>query len=217
MTNQTASIAGRYDVVEVLGQGGSATAYHVVERGTQRHLALKRLDNYHRADATLAELFEREYHTLNQLAHPRVVRAFDYGFDSGGEAFYTMELLDGGDLRSQAPLPWQTVCTIGYEICSALSLLHSRRLVHRDLTPRNVRLTSDNKAKLIDFGLLSPFGVSNLLAGTPSHVAPEVLNSMSLDGRSDLFSLGATLATFRPARPATRPSLSSARAKVAST
>src|SRR5262249_829667 len=120
------------------------------------------------------------------------VRAYDYGVD-GEQPYYTMELLDGGDLRELSPLPWPDVCSIAYDICSALSLLHSRGLVHRDVTPRNIRRTASGQAKLMDFGLLSPMGETTLLAGTPPFVAPELMGTMSLDGRSDLFALGTTL------------------------
>jgi hypothetical protein len=104
-----------------------------------------------------------------------------------------MELLDGGDLQQLAPLPWRTVCAIGRDIGSALSLLHSRRLVHRDVSPRNVRLTQAGPGKLIDFGAMSAFGPSKLIVGTPPCCAPESLRLQPLDGRTDLFSLGATL------------------------
>ena len=190
-----ACVADRYDVLSALGRGGMGKAYRVRDRTSGAELALKRLTVPGR-QGTVVELFEREFHTLNQLAHPRIVRAYDYGFDpdqDGEHAYYTMELLDGGDLREVAPLPYREVCAIAYDICSALSLLHSRRLIHRDLTPRNVRRTSDGAAKLIDFGLLESFGPANTVAGTPPYVAPELVNKISLDARSDLFSLGATL------------------------
>lgn len=199
-------IAGRYDVLSLLGRGGMAAAYRVRDSATSEVVALKLLMVARDAPkaARIIELFEGEFHTLNQLAHPRVVRAFDYGV-ADGQPYYTMEILDGGDLHELAPLPWQAVCMIAYEICSALSLLHSRRLVHRDVTPRNVRRTADGRAKLIDFGLLAPMGPIGLVAGTPPYVAPELVQSMTLDGRSDLFSLGATLyhaLTGRTAFPA---------------
>jgi serine/threonine protein kinase len=119
-----------------------------------------------------------------------------------GQPYYTMEIFAGGDLHELAPLPWREVCHIAYEICSVLSLLHSRRLLHRDLTPRNVRRTADGTAKLIDFGLLAPMGPTGLIAGTPPYVAPELVQRMSLDCRSDLFSLGATLYHALTARTA---------------
>ncbi|HVW30134.1 MAG TPA: protein kinase [Polyangiaceae bacterium] len=187
-------VAERYEVTELLGRGGMASVYRARDDATGAAVALKLLTADADAKRTVrgVELFEREFHTLVHLAHPRIVRAHEYGFH-GEQPYYSMELLDGGDLRELSPLPWQEVCTVAYEICSALSLLHSRRLVHRDLTPRNIRKTSSGQTKLIDFGLLSPMGETTLLAGTPPFVAPELITTMALDGRSDLFSLGATL------------------------
>ena len=187
-------VADRYEARELLGRGGMASVYRAWDEASERAVALKVLTpgGDDKQAARNVELFEREFHTLVTLAHPRVVQAHDYGFE-GASPYYSMELLDGGDLRELAPLPWQEICTIAYEICSALSLLHSRRLVHRDLTPRNIRRTQAGQAKVIDFGLLSPMGPTSLLAGTPPFVSPELLGTMSLDGRSDLFSLGAAL------------------------
>jgi hypothetical protein len=187
-------VAGRFRLIAPLGQGGAGRAFRACDERTGRELALKVLalpqNPKHAQLAT--EYFEREFHSLKHLAHPRIVQVYDYGVWAG-EPFYSLELLDGGDLSELAPLPWQRVCRVAYDVCSALSLLHSRRLLHRDISPRNVRCTSTGKAKLFDFGLLSPIGVASELAGTPPCVAPELLNRAALDGRSDLFSLGATL------------------------
>src|SRR3982750_2251798 len=104
-----------------------ASVEAAIEVASGRRVALKRLrpqpDDAKRLRN--AELFQREYHTLAQLAHPRIVEVYDYGVDAAG-AYYTMELLDGGDLQEFAPLPWATACAIARDVASALSLLHSR-------------------------------------------------------------------------------------------
>jgi hypothetical protein len=188
------SIAGRYRVIRALGAGGMATVYEVLDTATERRLALKRL--HEQGDVAkrqrTVELFEREFHTLSQLAHPRVVETYDYGVDEGGP-YYTMELLEGGELSQLAPLPWKQACEIARDVCSALSLVHSRRLVYRDLNPRNVHCTRDGRAKLIDFGALCPLGPAKQVVGTPAYCAPETLDFEPLDARTDLYSLGATL------------------------
>ncbi|MDD9943283.1 MAG: protein kinase [Myxococcales bacterium] len=181
-------------MLDMLGRGGMAIVYRARDTASDVTVALKvgHASKDGHTDPRCRDLFEREFHTLNQLAHPRIVRAFDYGLE-GDTPYYTMELLDGGNAGSRAPMPWREACVMAYDVCSALSLLHSRRLLHRDLTPKNVLCTGDGTAKLIDFGLLSSFGPAAIVGGTPPYVAPEVLNSTGLDGRSDLFSLGATL------------------------
>ncbi len=187
-------IAGRYRVESTLGQGGMGVVYQVRDAATGKGLALKQLlaDCGDDEQDPIAELFEHEYHTLAQLSHPRVVEVYDFGKDDQG-AYYTMELLDGGDLHGLSPLPWQQACALLNDVCSVLSLLHSRRLMHRDLTPRNVRCTRDLKAKLIDFGAMVPMGPCKVVVGTPAFTAPETVGQQALDGRADLYSLGATL------------------------
>jgi hypothetical protein len=171
-----------------------ALVYEATDRTTQQRVALKRLQPQPDAlkQTRNLALFEREFHTLAQLAHPRIVRVHDFGIDAEG-AYYVMELLPGRDLQELAPLPWRRACAIARDVCSALSLLHSRRFVHRDLSPRNVRCSEVGPAKLIDFGAMAPFGPTKLLVGTPPCCAPESVHFQSLDGRTDLFGLGATL------------------------
>ncbi len=186
-------IADRYQVTNTLGKGGMAVVYQVIDNSTNRKLALKQLlakKEKDRWDHAAAH-FEHEFHALCQLSHPKIVQVYEYGVGVDGP-YYTMELLDGGDLRERSPLPWIQVCEILRDICSALSLLHSRRLIHRDVSTRNIRCTKDGVVKLIDFGTMVPFGPPKSLSGTPQFAAPEALNRQPLDARTDLFSLGAT-------------------------
>jgi hypothetical protein len=189
-----ARIGERFQVDAVLGRGGMATVYRVTDTAARRSLALKQLDvsggSAPRAD--IVALFEREFLVLAQLSHPRIIEVYDYGIDDRAP-YYTMELLDGGDLRERSPLPWREACSLLSGVCSSLALIHSRRLVHRDVTPANIRCTRDGEAKLIDFGAMAPVGAVASVVGTPAFVAPEVLHRLALDGRADLFSFGATL------------------------
>jgi tetratricopeptide (TPR) repeat protein len=172
-----------------------ATVHRAWDAVAQRRVALKRLtvtnaDSSRRKE--LLALFQGEFHALAQLAHPRVIEVYDYGVDEGGP-YYTMELLDGGDLRGRSPVPWREACALLSGVCSSLALIHSRRLVHRDVTPANVWCTRDGQAKLIDFGAMVPMGAPGAVVGTPAFMAPEVIQKAALDGRTDLYSLGATL------------------------
>ena len=196
-------IGARYDVLERLGHGGMATVYRVRDTRRGGEVALKQLNLS--ADASRARemtaLFEREFYTLAQLSHPSVIAVYDFGLDVHGP-YYTMELLDGGDITSCAPLEPLEACRLFAQVCSSLSLLHSRRFVHRDVSPRNVRLTPGGRAKLIDFGALVEMGPCAQTIGTPAFVAPEVVQHVALDARTDLFSLGATLYFALTGRPA---------------
>jgi serine/threonine protein kinase len=191
---RSAPIGDRFQVDALLGRGGMAVVYRVTEVATGRQLALKQLavpaDAPGRQD--LVALFEREFLTLTQLSHPRVIEVYDYGVDNAAP-YYTMELLDGGDLRERSPLPWRQACELLAGVCSSLALIHSRRLVHRDVGPANIRCTRDGATKLIDFGAMELMGPAQSVVGTPAFVAPEVVHQLPLDGRTDLFSFGATL------------------------
>jgi tRNA A-37 threonylcarbamoyl transferase component Bud32 len=198
-------IAGRYFVEEVLGRGGMATVYRVHDRVNDTRCALKRArPQGARSIVRRQQLLEREYHTLAQLAHPSIIVVYDFGHDEHGP-FYTMELLDGTDLASLGRVDWARCCALLRDVASSLAVLHSRGLLHRDVSARNVRCSERGLAKLIDFGALSSIGVDLEVVGTPPFVAPEAVQMQALDARVDLFALGALgyyLLTGRHAFPA---------------
>ncbi|HKO94744.1 MAG TPA: protein kinase, partial [Polyangiaceae bacterium] len=164
------------------------SVFKVFDESLSSHLALKRPTRS--ATGKDRALFEREYHTLSGMRHPHIVEVYDYGTDAEGP-FYTMELLLGGDLSNASPLPWPEACRILRDTASALALLHARRLIHRDLSARNLWRCPDGRIKLIDFGALAAFGTARDVAGTPPFIAPEALHGEPLDQRTDLYSLGA--------------------------
>ena len=176
-------IDDRYELLEPLGRGGMATVHRAVDRLTGREVALKQLRATGAQGHAVVALFAREFHTLAQLRHPSVISVYDYGLLGGEGPYYTMELLDGGDLRDRAPLPWRQACALVFDVCSSLALLHSRRLLHRDISPRNVRCTRDGRAKLIDFGAMGPMlPGGGQIVGTPAFVPPEAVHRSALDG-----------------------------------
>ena len=198
-------IAERYEVLEQLGKGGMGIVYRVRDRRSGDELALKHLQNRDGAlGARIHRLFELEYRTLSQLSHPHIVAVRDFGFFEG-TPFYTMALLAGQPLSAALPMPWRPACMVLRDVASALSLLHSRRLLHRDVSPANIHLSPDGRATLLDFGTMAAMGLAQNLAGTPPMVPPEALNAQPLDGRADLYALGAVayrLLTGRHAYPA---------------
>src|SRR5687768_11450928 len=207
-SREQARIAGRYLLLEKIGVGGMATVFRALDETSGRAVALKQLT----APAvpgkrkTAEALFEREYHTLVRLKHPRIIEVYDYGLTESGP-YYTMELLDGTDLNQLGKQGHQEACRLLRDVASSLALIHAHRLVHRDVSPRNIRLTRDGRPKLIDFGALSPFGIADDVIGTPPCMAPELLEGHPLDQRVDLFALGAVaywMLTGRHAYPARR-------------
>jgi hypothetical protein len=184
----------RYEALALLGKGGMGAVYRSRDRQSGQIVALKRLTvaTGETRRAQLTELFHQEFRTLAQLAHPHVVRAHDFGIDEHGP-YYTMELLEGHDLHELSPLPWREACTLLRDVCSAVALLHSRHLLHRDLSPKNIQRTRKGRATLLDFGAMMRMGPSKALVGTPPLVPPEAMLQQPLDGRADLYALGGTL------------------------
>jgi hypothetical protein len=199
-------VTARYEIRGLVGSGGSATVHEVFDSVRGMTLAMKRLAGEALLNPSARLLFRREYRTLLELSHPAIVRVYDYGVHQGAP-YYTMEIAAGADVRALSPLPWREACLVLRDVVSALSLLHSRRLVHRDVSAGNVRRSPERRGKLLDFGSLCPMGVAPEIAGTPPFVAPESLDGRPLDGRSDLYSVGALayfLLTGRHAYPVAR-------------
>jgi hypothetical protein len=192
--SESREIAGRYQLRGLLGRGGMAVVHRAYDLRTEREIALKQLElsTNTRVRGLLEHLFESEFRTLAQLTHPSAVEVYDYGLDAHGP-FYTMEILTGSSLADCAPLPWREACALMHDVCSCLAVLHARRLLHRDLTPHNVRRTADGRAKLIDFGAMVTMGPNHQVVGTAAFMAPEVAHRLTLDARADLFAVGATL------------------------
>ena len=176
--------------------------FAALDESTGRRVALKRLSSS--ASAQMATLFEREFYVLSSLKHPRIIEVYDYALDDDGP-YYTMGLLEGSDLRELSPMPANLACRYLRDVASSLALLHARRILHRDISPRNVRTLPDGSCKLLDFGALASFGTTEDIVGTAPAIPPEAVSGLPLDQRADLFSLGALgyyLLTGRHAYPA---------------
>ncbi|MFT3924424.1 MAG: serine/threonine-protein kinase [Myxococcales bacterium] len=195
----------RYEVLQQLASGGMGVVYRVFDHLAGEERALKRVKLESAGSAGLRAL-EREYQALSSLDHPRIIRAFDYGSDELGN-FYTMELLQGEDLRRVGPMECREACFCLRDVATSLALLHARRLLHRDVSPNNVRRTPDGHSKLLDFGALASFGHRGEIVGTAPCIPPEAWFGAPLDQRADLYSLGALaywILTKRHAYPARR-------------
>jgi hypothetical protein len=197
------TVAGRYVLLRSLARGGAGEVFAARDESSQKQVALKRLLPEALKQRTTVVHFMQEYHALSALRHPRIIDVYDYGVERD-VPFYTMELLDGQDLGALSPMPYREACAHLRDVASSLALLHARRLLHRDVSPRNVRRTSDGRCKLLDFGAMVPFGKPSHLIGTPPCIAPEALQGGMLDQRVDLYALGAlayVLLTGRHAYP----------------
>lgn len=192
---------GPYRVIRPLGRGGAASVFEVEVPSTGQRLALK-LHN-HPLGTTR---FEREYQTLAALDHPNVVRVYEYGFTDDQLPYLTMELLDGVPAQAHAkatgrpgtPLRTGESVRIGMMVAEALTYLHGRGIIHRDLKSSNVMVLADGVIKLLDLGTARLEGAEGItrqgeFVGTFTYASPEQLSGRPVDGRSDLYSLGVLL------------------------
>jgi eukaryotic-like serine/threonine-protein kinase len=197
------ALAERYRIERELGQGGMATVYLARDLRHKREVAIKVL-RPELAAALGPERFLREIETTANLRHPSILPLYDSG-EAGGFLFYVMPFVEGESLRDcltrDKQLPVDTALQIAREAADALGYAHARGVIHRDIKPENILLESGH-AVVADFGIAKAVSAAEggsltqtgLAVGTPAYMSPEqVLADTTLDGRSDLYSLGCVL------------------------
>ena len=192
----------RYEVGELIGEGGTARVFRAVDRTDGRTVALKVLRPEMTKNAAQVEAFVREARLLLELQHEHIVRGYRVAKE-GDVFFFAMEELPGrclqDQLRDSGRLDEETALEITVEVASALGALHARGLVHRDVKPGNVIWSEERGAVLIDLGFAVPRAAqsggteSAKTAGTVHYIAPEQAKGGELDVRADIYALGATL------------------------
>jgi serine/threonine protein kinase len=197
---------GRYEIVDEIGKGAMGVVYLARDPLIGRLVALKTFRiGFSVKDQEIEQFrvrFMREAQSAGILTHPNIVTIHDVVEDSGdGLAFIAMEYVRGTNLKlllqGEQPLSPQFVLDIAAQVGDALDYAHSNRVVHRDVKPANILITSDNRVKITDFGI-ARLDSSNLtqegqLLGTPNYMAPEQIQGKEVDSRADLFSLGVVL------------------------
>jgi eukaryotic-like serine/threonine-protein kinase len=207
MKTEPGSRLGPYEILNLLGAGGMGEVWRARDTRLDREVAIKVLPPALAQSAAFKLRFEREAKTISQLSHPNICTLYDVG-----ENYLVMELLDGQNLAdriAQGPLPLAEVFTYGIQIAEALDKAHRAGVVHRDLKPGNVMLTKSG-AKLLDFGLAKsttdvgfamvdgetehrPLTQEGTILGTFQYMAPEQLEGLEADARTDIFAFGALL------------------------
>jgi len=204
---------GPYEITAPLGAGGMGEVYRARDTRLERTVAIKILPEQLSSDPVRKQRFEREAKTISSLNHPHICVLHDVG-SQDGISYLVMECVEGETLAKRlekGPLPLEQVLKYGMQIADALDKAHRSGVVHRDLKPGNIMLTSSG-AKLLDFGLARPTmpsaSLATLTAATPQqtpltqegtivgtfqYMSPEQVEGKELDGRSDIFSLGAVL------------------------
>jgi serine/threonine-protein kinase len=200
---------GPYQLKRRLGAGGMGEVYLAEHVLLRRPCALKLIRRERAGDPQLLRRFEREVQAMATLSHPNTVEVFDYGHADDGTFYYAMEYLPGLNLeelvKEHGLLPPERVIYLMRQVCGALQEAHGIGLVHRDIKPGNVLVCQrggvPDVAKLLDFGLVrapdsgalaQQLTQEGMIAGTPAYMSPEqAAGQAMLDGRSDLYSLGA--------------------------
>src|SRR5712664_3178898 len=203
---------GPYEIGAPLGAGGMGEVYRARDTRLERSVAIKILPPQLSNDLARKQRFEREAKTISSLNHPHICVLYDVGHQDGTD-YLVMECLEGETLAKRlekGPIPLEQVLKFGAQIADALDKAHRSGVVHRDLKPGNIMLTPTG-AKLLDFGLAkpvvplasgatvtaaalsSPVTEQGTIIGTFQYMSPEQVEGKELDGRSDIFSLGAVL------------------------
>jgi CHASE2 domain-containing sensor protein len=196
-------IFGRYEVLRELGRGSMGTVYLGRDPKINREVAIKTLKYADVGPGDLEQVktrFFREAEAAGKLSHPNIVSIYDVG-EEHDMAYIAMELLNGRDLtRFCVPghlLPVHQVLSIITEVAAALDYAHGQGVIHRDIKPANIMLLEDGRVKVTDFGIALVVDSSKTrtgtVLGTPNYMSPEQVAGQTLDGRSDLFSLGIVL------------------------
>ena len=197
-------LGGRYRVGEPLGKGGMGVVYEAVKEDLGRRVALKVLHSTFDSDGL--QRFRLEAQSAAALGHPNIVQVTDFQANAGEPAFLVMERLDGRSLAqaiaADGPLPEARVAFIVAQMLSGLSAAHRANIVHRDIKPDNVFLTSTTAVhdlvKLLDFGIAKLQGgagaahltVAGTMIGTPAYMSPEQARGLPVDARTDLYAVG---------------------------
>jgi serine/threonine protein kinase len=186
---------GRYDLIEKIGRGGMGVVYRGKDTVIGRPVAVKMLISDIDVSDETRQRFFREARSAGQLAHRNIITIYDFG-EEGGRAYIVMELLTGESLTNLlargVKLPLEQQVEIMMRVSEGLAFAHSRGIVHRDVKPANLFVTTDGQVKILDFGVAriasSKLTRSGLLVGTPDYMSPEQVMGMVVDQRSDVFS-----------------------------
>lgn len=193
---------GRYLIVEQVGSGGMATVYLGRDTRLKRDVAIKVLHPHLASREDARARFNREAQAIARLNHPNIVDVYDYSGGADTEAYLVTEFVRGVTLtafcEAHGPFLPQAAVLVAHAIAGALKHAHSEKLIHRDIKPDNLMISSDGVLKLMDFGIATAIDLDGMTAtgailGSPAHMAPEQIEGHNADHRVDIFAFGTLL------------------------
>jgi len=202
MEDLVGKTVGQYQIKAEVGRGGMATVYRGYQPSLNRAVAVKVLAGELARDPDFRQRFQREAHAVAQLAHPHILPVYDFGEDPAtGVVYLVTQFVDGGTLlgrMSSGPMPPTEAARIAAQIARALAFAHAVGVIHRDIKPGNVLMTSDGNSLLSDFGIAKIMAETRMTRtgtslGTPAYMSPEQAQGMTVDHRSDIYALGVML------------------------
>ncbi|HQQ78956.1 MAG TPA: serine/threonine-protein kinase [Thermoanaerobaculia bacterium] len=194
-------LEGRYEVLGLLGRGGFAAVYQVRNLRLQRLEALKVVAGTHEESSEFRQRFEQEARVAASLEHPSILKVYDFGHDAG-MLWYSMPFVDGPTLKAElarrGTFDEEAAARMAVSLLDALEYSHGRGVIHRDIKPDNILLDRRDRPYLMDFGIAKTDDSlvktqTGMVLGSPAYISPEQLRGERLDGRTDVYSLGATL------------------------
>ncbi len=193
-------LAGRYELLERIGEGGMSVVYKAKDKLLTRFVAIKILKPEFINDPKFIDSFRRESQAAASLSHPNIVSIYDVGKE-GNIHYIVMELIEGRALsdyiREQGPMAYPKVIAISRQIASALSFAHKNHIIHRDVKPHNIMMTPNGTAKITDFGIAKAVNNATIvesntegIIGSVHYFSPEQARGGYVDEKSDIYSLG---------------------------
>ncbi|MBI3206218.1 MAG: protein kinase [Myxococcales bacterium] len=196
------TVAGRYLIEDVIGEGGMATVYRAKHRVSDRHVAIKVMNPTLAKNSVIQERFRREAKAAQKIAHPNIIEILEQGETGEGSLYLVMELLEGetlADVVEHGRVPLERTLRILIQVARALARAHDLEVIHRDLKPENIFLArmpdGSEIVKLLDFGIARSMQDVRLTGsgevfGTPQYMAPERITSTEAGPAADLYALG---------------------------